>query len=68
MDASNVIDRVMNLKEFTVTTKRPEELYFDGIVPFDLAIQGDVITAVILAESLKEATERLHQFLYGKSN
>ena len=68
MNADNVIDRVMNLKEFTVTTARPEELYFDGVVPFDLAIQGDVITAVILAESLKEATERLHQFLYGKSN
>lgn len=68
MDASDVIERVRNLKEFTVTTERPEELYFDGVVPFDLAIQGDVVTAVILAESFKEATERLHQFLYGKSN
>jgi hypothetical protein len=70
MDANvkAIIDRAKNLKEFTVITDRPEELYVDGVVPFDLRIDDKEVSATILAESFDEAASMLHEWLYGESN
>lgn len=68
MNANDVINRIRNLKEFTVITDRPEEFYINGVVPFDMRIDDKEITAIILAESFDEAAALLDAWLYGQSN
>ena len=68
MNANDVINRVRNLKEFTVVTTRPEEFYINGVVPFDMRIDDKEITATVLAESFDEAVQMLHTWLYGQPN
>lgn len=70
MNATDVIGRIMQLTEFTVTTEQPGELRFNGVVPFDMSIVDGVLTAKVLAVTFDEAAEILHNFLYpnGKSS
>lgn len=68
MNATDVINRVRNLKEFTVITARPEEFYINGVVPFDMRIDDKEITAIVLAESFDEAAGLLDAWLYGQSS
>jgi hypothetical protein len=67
MNATDVINRVRNLKEFTVVTDLPEEFYINGVVPFDMRVDHKEITALILAESFDEAAGLLDAWLYGQS-
>lgn len=70
MNATEVIGRVMQLTEFTVTTRCSEPLKFDGVIPFNLTIIDNVVTAQVLAVTFDEAAGILHNFLYpnGKSS
>jgi hypothetical protein len=68
MNAMDVINRVRNLKEFTVVTERPEEFYINGVVPFDIRVDDKELTAIVLAESFDEAVQLLHTWLYGQSS
>jgi len=67
MNAKDVINRVRNLKEFTVVTDLPEEFYINGVVPFDMRVDHKEITALILAETFDEAAGLLDAWLYGQS-
>lgn len=64
MNATDVIGRVMQLTEFTVTTICSGPLQFDGVIPFNLTIVDNVVTAKVLAVTFDEAAEILHNFLY----
>lgn len=70
MNAAEVIGRVMQLTEFTVTTRCLGTLKFNGVIPFDLTIIDNVVTAKVLAVTFDEAAGILHNFLYpdGKSS
>jgi hypothetical protein len=68
MNATDVINRIRNLQEFTVITELPEVFYINGVVPFDLRIDDKEITALILAESFDEAAGLLDAWLYGQSS
>ena len=63
MNATEVIGRIMQLTEFTVTTECPAELRFNGVIPFDMTIIDGVLTAKVLAMTFDEAAEILHNFL-----
>ena len=64
MNATDVIGRIMQLTEFTVTTKCIGTLQFNGVIPFDLTIKDNVVTAKVLAVTFDEAVATLHNFLY----
>jgi hypothetical protein len=64
MNATNAIGRIMRLQEFVVDTELPEEFVFDGVVPFNLNIKGNQVSAEILAETFDEAAALLHNFLH----
>lgn len=66
MNATDVINRIRNLQEFTVITELPKVFRINGVVPFDLRIDDKEITAVVLAESFDEAANLLHVWLYGQ--
>ena len=68
MNATDVINRIRNLQEFTVVTELPEEFYINGVVPFDMRVDHKEITAIVLAESFDEAANLLHTWLYGQSS
>ena len=61
--ANNLIFRAKNLNEFTVTTEVPENFQFNGVVPFDMQIQDNIIYAKVWAIDFDEAAKRLDNWL-----
>lgn len=61
--ANNLIFRAKNLNEFTVTTEVPEDFQFNGVVPFDVQIQDNIIYAKVWAIDFDEAAKRLDNWL-----
>jgi hypothetical protein len=59
----NLIFRAKNLQEFTVETTAPEDFRFNGVVPFDMTIENNVICAKVFAVDFNEAVKRLDDFL-----
>ena len=39
---TEIIDRIKNLQEFTITTDLPETFEFRGAVPYDTFIDGEL--------------------------
>ena len=60
---TEIIDRIKNLQEFTITTDLPETFEFRGAVPYDTFIDGEKITLKIHALTLQEATDKAMQYL-----
>lgn len=63
MDVKQFINRVKNLHEFVVTTTVPEDFRFNGVVPFDMKIEGGQIEAKVLALDFEEAIQRFDAYL-----
>ena len=61
--ANNLIFSEKNLNEFTLTTEVPKDFQFNGVVPFDLQIQDNIIYAKVWAIDFDEAAKRLDEFL-----
>ena len=61
--ANNLISRARNLNVFTVTTEVPEDLRFNGEIPFDMQIKDSIITAKVWAVDFDEAAKRLDDYL-----
>lgn len=61
--ANNLIFRAKNLNEFIVTTTVPDGFRFNGVIPFDMQINGDEIEAKVWAVDFDEAAHRLNEFL-----
>ena len=61
--ANNLIFRAKHLEEFVVTTDVPEDFRFNGIVPFDMKIEDNIIEAKVWAVDFNEAVNRLNEFL-----
>lgn len=61
--ANNLIFRAKNLQEFIVETDVPEDFQFNGVVPFDMEITGNVMSAKVYGVDFNEAVNRLHEWL-----
>ena len=57
------IDRLMNLKEFTVSVPVEENWLPNGVVPFDINIKDDEIEAKVWAVDFEEAVNRLDEWI-----
>lgn len=57
------ISRAKNLQEFLVETDAPDQLRFNGEIPFDIQIKDSIITAKVWAVDFDEAAKRLDDFL-----
>ena len=55
--------RVKHLHEFIVTTDVPDNFRFNGVVPFDMTIKENVITAKVWAIDFDEAVQRFDDYL-----
>jgi hypothetical protein len=61
--ANNLIFRAKNLQEFVVETEVPDNFRFNGVVPFDMSINDNIISAKVLAIDFNEAVSLLDNWL-----
>lgn len=61
--ATNLIFRAKNLQEFVVETAVPVNFRFNGVVPFDMEIVQEVISAKVLAIDFDEAVTVFDKWL-----
>ena len=59
----NLIHRAKNLQEFVVTTEVPDNFRLNGLVPFDMQITENNISAKVFAIDFDEAVSKLDQWL-----
>ena len=60
---NEIIDRAKNTREYLVVTTVPDGFEFMGVVPFDLTIKNNNITAKVLAASQSEAESKFTDWL-----
>lgn len=63
--ATNLIFRAKHLKEFIVETEVPKEFRLNGLVPFDMSITGNIMSAKVWALDFEEAVQLFDNFLEG---
>jgi hypothetical protein len=62
-DIKQVMNRIKNLQEFEVVIDIPDELVFNGTMPFDMIIDRDQSARVlVIAETQAEAERKVEQF------
>jgi hypothetical protein len=59
----NLMFRVKHMHEFVVITDVSPNFGFNGVVPFDMNIKENVITAKVWAVDFNEAVQRLDDYL-----
>lgn len=59
----NLINRAKNLQEFSVTTDVPDNFRFNGLIPFDMKIDDNVITAKVYGLDFDEAVTTFNDWL-----
>ena len=60
---NELMDRLKNLREFTITVDVPDGITLSGVIPFDMNISKNKGTFRVLAVSEEEAKERVNAFL-----
>ena len=61
--ANNLIFRAKHLQEFVVETEISEDFRFNGTIPFDIEITGNIMSAKVYGVDFNEAVNRLHEWL-----
>jgi hypothetical protein len=57
------INRAKHLNEFVITTEVPDDFRFNGLIPFDMTIQDNVISAKVWAIDFDEAVIRFNEYM-----
>ena len=63
-DIKSIINRIKQLRYYEVAVELYEPIQFNGTIPFDLEISGNIVVAQVLAESYDEAERKLLTFLF----
>lgn len=66
-DVKSIINRIKQLTYHEVVVELYEPIHFNGTIPFDLEITGNVVVAQVLADSYEEAEQKLLTFLFEGS-
>ena len=62
-DISNIIERMKNLRQFTVEVDLPDGLELHGVMPFDISIKKNKGWFKVYALNMEEATEKVNEFV-----
>lgn len=60
---NDLINRVKNLREFKIYAHIDGYIMFDGVVPFDVSIKGNIATFKVLALNKEEAQAKVNDWL-----
>lgn len=63
-DIKSIINRLKTLTYHEVAVELYEPIQFNGTIPFDLEISGNMVVAQVLANSYEEAEQKLLTFLF----
>jgi hypothetical protein len=58
-----LMDRIKNLKEYTVEVDLPENYKLHGVIPYDTKIQGKKGSFKVYALSYEEASNQIKAYL-----
>jgi hypothetical protein len=61
---NELMNRIKNLKEFTVTMEIPEDFSFRGVIPYDMTISKNIATITLVAVDEKEANEKVYEYFF----
>lgn len=61
--AMNLINRAKNLQEFTIEVEVPDNFRFNGLIPFDMTIENNVMKAKVYGLDFDEAVARFDKYL-----
>jgi|LauGreDrversion4_2_1035121.scaffolds.fasta_scaffold91124_3 hypothetical protein len=60
----DIINRIKNLTEHTITIELPEDFMFTGTIPFDMQIKGTTVQVRVLALDEFEAKNKIYEYFY----
>jgi hypothetical protein len=61
--ATALINRARNLQEFAVELELTEPLKLNGVIPFDISIKDEVLTARVYAMDFNEAVNIVSTYI-----
>ena len=61
--AMNLIHRAKNLQEFTIEVNVPDNFRFNGLIPFDMTIENNVMSAKVYGLTFEEALTTFDKYL-----
>jgi hypothetical protein len=61
--AMNLIHRAKNLQEFVVEVDVPDNFRFNGLIPFDMVIEDNVMKAKVYGLTFEEAVATFDKYL-----
>ena len=61
--AMNLIYRAKNLQEFTIEVEVPDNFRFNGLIPFDMTIEDNVMKAKVFGLTFEEAVATFDKYL-----
>jgi len=67
-DINKIIDRMKNLRQFTVEVDLPDDFQLHGIMPFDMSIKKNKGWIKVYALTMEEATEKVNEFIQKMQN
>jgi hypothetical protein len=59
----NLIHRAKNLQEFTIEVDVPDNFKFNGLIPFDMVIENNVMKAKVYGLTFEEAVSTFDKYL-----
>ena len=60
-----ILNKIKNSNYYDVTLELYQPIPFNGVIPFDIKIKGDVATFRVLAEDYVQAEEKVMDYLRG---
>ena len=62
-EINKLLNNIKNSQYFNVTLDLYQPIPFNGVVPFDIKIKGDIATFKVLAEDYDQAERKVFDYL-----
>ena len=62
-DINKLLNKIKNSQYYNVTLDLYQPIPFNGVVPFDIKIKGDIATFRVLAEDHEQAERKVFSYL-----
>lgn len=63
VDMKSLVNRIKNLREFTIEVEIPNGKTLSGIMPYDVKISKNIGRFKVYAASIEEAKQRIDEYL-----
>jgi hypothetical protein len=68
-DVRAIMDRIKNLKEFTIKRAVPDNFTLNGKMPYDIKLDSNgIISVKLMAVDKAEAERRVNEFISGMND